>query len=128
MLKTTRSKWSINAIGNAKCQIPFCITLIKRWSNTTDLTISEIIKKCSTWMLWWLQLTEKNCIPFLLIVSKNGHVGFKGLLCYILIKWYRLTDMIKCRNAIAFKKGKYIWKYRMSSDVYLFPGPWLFLV
>ena len=40
----------------------------------------------------------------MLIVSKSGHVGYKGLLCYILIKWQWLTDMIKCRDAIASKK------------------------
>ena len=38
----------------------------------------------------------------MLIVSKSGHEGYKGLLCYILTKW--LTDMIKCRDAIASKK------------------------
>ena len=40
----------------------------------------------------------------MLIVSKSGHVGYKDLLCNILIKWPDwVTDMIKCRDAIASK-------------------------
>ena len=43
----------------------------------------------------------------MLIVSKSGHVGYKGLLCYILIKWWWVSewvsDMINCRDAIASK-------------------------
>ena len=43
----------------------------------------------------------------MLIVSISGHVGYKGLLCCILIKWCWVTewlsDMIKCRDAIASK-------------------------
>ena len=37
----------------------------------------------------------------MLIVSKSCHVGYEGLLCYI--DKVIVTDMIKCRDAIASK-------------------------
>ena len=48
-------------------------------------------------------------MPFekvILLVFKIGHVGYKGSLCFI--DKVRLTDMIKCKDAIASKKYKYI--------------------
>ena len=53
----------------------------------------------------------------MLIVSKSGYVAHKGLLCFILIKWQWLTDMIKCRDAIASKNTSNIFYIRGGGGV-----------